>query len=225
MSICRHNTFTACPLEASRDRMLPLFALTDCSVVTEFIVIIIAAALANNFVLIQFLGVTSVFAMPVGPRLRPAALMSVASGLLIISSTMINYLIYHYGLLPSGTAYLRLVAFMLTSTLLAAVTGVFLRRLNDADYVQTRSTISIMALNTCVLGTALISLNSQANFVQTLALAIGAAIGFGIVLMLVSAMRLRLQNTAVPTPFRGASIALISTGLLALGFLGFAGIV
>lgn len=88
-----------------------------------------------------------------------------------------------------------------------------------------RGTIAIMALNTCVLGTAIISLNQEDSFAQTLALAIGAALGFGIVLILISAMRLRLQNTAVPASFRGAAIALISTGLLALGFLGFAGIV
>jgi electron transport complex protein RnfA len=193
--------------------------------VTEFIVIIIAAALANNFVLIQFLGVTSVLAIPLGPQLRPAALMSMASGLLIITSTVINHLIYYYGLLPSGTPYLRLVAFMLTSTLLASVIDAFWRRLSATSHKQIRGTIAIMALNTCVLGSALISLNQEASFAQMLALATGAAIGFGIVLILVSAMRLRLQTTAVPKPFRGAAITLVSMGLLALGFLGFAGIV
>ena len=114
---------------------------------------------------------------------------------------------------------------MLVTTLLAALIDAFWRRINAISYEQIRGAFIILALNTCVLGTALISLNQEANFTQTLALAMGAAIGFSLVFILVSAMRIRLQCTAVPMPFRGAAITLISTGLLALGFLGFAGIV
>lgn len=192
---------------------------------TEFIVIIIAAALANNFVLIQFLGVTSVLALPMQTQLRPALHMSMASSVLIVLSSVINYLIYHTVLLPSETLYLRLIAFMLTTKLLAVAIEAIWRRVSLISYEQVRGSFLIMSLNTCILGAALISLNQEANFLQTLALAIGAAIGFCLVFILVSAMRIRLHNTAVPMPFRGTAITLISTGLLALGFLGFAGIV
>lgn len=191
----------------------------------EFLVIVIGAALANNFVLIQFLGVTGVLALPLSNTLRPALLVAGASSALIVSSAAMNHLTYHFILVPSDTAYLRLVTFMFTATVLLSVLAALWQRIHILTYVQIQRALTLVAINTCILGTTVLSIDQQASFGQSVSQAIGAALGFTIVLLLISAMRLRLSNTQIPKPFRGPAIALISTGLLALGFLGFAGIV
>lgn len=192
---------------------------------TEFLIIVIGAALANNFVLVQFLGVTGALALPVTNQLRPSLFVALASAALIVISATVNYLSYHLVLLPSGTQYLRLVAFMLTATVLLGLLAAAWQRIHSASFDQIRGSLLLVAVNTCILGTTILSIDQQDSFATAIGQALGAATGFALVLIVLSAIQIRLHHTRVPQPFRGPAIALISTGLLALGFLGFAGIV
>ena len=83
--------------------------------------------------------------------------------------------------------------------------------------------IPLIASNCAVLGVALLNSTASRSFVAAMFYGAGAALGFGIVLALLAGIRERLEFADVPKPFRGASIALITAGIMSLAFLGFAG--
>jgi electron transport complex protein RnfA len=75
------------------------------------------------------------------------------------------------------------------------------------------------------LGVAILNIQKQHTFLQSAIYGFGAAIGFSLVLILFAAMRERLAAADIPSPFKGASIAMITAGLMSLAFLGFTGLV
>ena len=85
--------------------------------------------------------------------------------------------------------------------------------------------LPLITTNCAVLGVALLSFNAQHNFIQSFTYGIGASLGFSLVLILFSAMRERLEVADIPVAFKGAPIALITAGLMALAFMGFTGLV
>ena len=85
--------------------------------------------------------------------------------------------------------------------------------------------IALITTNCAVLGVALLNINKDHNFLQSLFYGFGAAVGFSLVLVLFAAMRERLAVADVPTPFKGAAIGMITAGLMSLAFMGFAGLV
>jgi electron transport complex protein RnfA len=76
-----------------------------------------------------------------------------------------------------------------------------------------------------VLGVALLNFQEQHNFFESIIYGFGAAVGFSLVLIMFSAMREKLANADVPTPFKGSAIAMITAGLMSLAFMGFTGLV
>ena len=85
--------------------------------------------------------------------------------------------------------------------------------------------LPLITTNCAVLGVALLNINQQHNFIESVIYGFGAALGFSLVLILFSAMRERLVVADVPAPFKGASIAMITAGLMSLAFMGFTGLV
>jgi len=191
----------------------------------EFIVIIIGAALVNNLVLLQFMGVSSVLSERATARLDTALVLSLSTLALLLVSAAINHLLYHTLLAPLGLVYLRLITFMLVIALLVSLLEILLQRHYPLLRTRLGPAVPMLAANTAILAASLLSLDQQYSLGQTLAHAAGAGIGFAIVTFLFTGIRHRLSHDAAPAPLRGAPIHLISASLLALGFLGFAGIV
>lgn len=191
----------------------------------EFIVIIIGAALVNNLVLLQFMGVSPVLSGRATARLDTAVVLSLATLALLLLSAVINHLLYHTLLVPLDLVFLRLITFMLVIALLVSLLDIGLQRRSPLLRERLGLAVPMLAANTAILATSLLSLDQEFGLAQTVAYAAGAGIGFGIVTFLFTGIRQRLLRDAAPRPFRGAAIHLISAGLMALGFLGFAGIV
>ena len=84
--------------------------------------------------------------------------------------------------------------------------------------------LPLITTNCAVLGVALLNVQTSKTFLQALAFGIGAGLGFCLVMLLFAGIRERLELADVPTPFKGAAIALVTAGLMSLGFMGFAGI-
>jgi electron transport complex protein RnfA len=85
--------------------------------------------------------------------------------------------------------------------------------------------LPLITTNCAVLGVALLNLRLQHNFFESITYGFGASAGFSLVLIMFSAMREKLANADVPTPFKGAAIAMITAGLMSLAFMGFTGLV
>ena len=188
---------------------------------TELLAIIFAAALVNNFVLVQFLGLCPF--LGASRRMDGALGMALATGLVLTLASGLSYLIERYVLLLFGVEYLRLIAFILVIGAAVQFTDLALRRTSPVLHRILGLYIPLIASNCAVLGVALLNSTQQRTLLSALLYGAGAALGFGIVLTLLSGLRERLEDADVPSPFKGPAIALITAGIMSMAFFGFSG--
>jgi electron transport complex protein RnfA len=189
--------------------------------VTELILIIVGAALVNNFVLVQFLGLCPF--MGASRRVEGAVGLALATGLVLTVASGLSYLIDHFLLIPNDLEYLRLISFILVIGAAVQLTEQVVRRSSPLLYRVLGLYIPLIASNCAVLGVALLNSTASRSLVAALFYGAGAAVGFGVVLALLAGIRERLEFADVPKPFQGASIAFVTAGIMSLAFLGFAG--
>ena len=190
---------------------------------TQIFSIIVAAALVNNMVLIQSLGVSSLFAY--SNRLRNAIELALVSFLVIFLASAINLILYRVLLAPLELEYLALLCFVGVSSILTLLVLHSLEKYFPLSMRRQRLAFYLIAGNSSILGLSLLNTASERSVVDCLAYSFGAAMGFALVLLAFTALRQRLDGADVPAPFRGAAIQLISAGIAAMCFLGFAGLV
>lgn len=190
---------------------------------TEFFLLLIGTVLVNNFVLVQFLGLCPF--MGVSSKLETAIGMSMATTFVLTLASLSSYLVEHYILLPLELSYLRTLSFILVIAVVVQFTEMVVRKTSPTLYRLLGIFLPLITTNCAVLGVALLNINEQHNFIESVIYGFGAAVGFSLVLILFSAMRERLAVADIPAPFKGASIAMITAGLMSLAFMGFTGLV
>lgn len=188
---------------------------------TELGLIIIAAALVNNFVLVQFLGLCPF--MGASRRLEGAVGMGLATGLVLTTASALSHIVERWLLIPYDLEYLRLIAFILIIGAAVQLTELLVRRFSPLLHRILGLYIPLIASNCAVLGVALLNSTASRSLLAAIFYGAGAALGFGLVLALLAGLRERLELADVPVPFRGSAIALVTAGILSLAFLGFTG--
>ena len=189
--------------------------------VGQLMLVVVAAALVNNFVLVQFLGLCPF--VGASRRLEGAIGMSLATGLVLTTASGLSYLVDHFLLRPYGLEYLRLLAFILVIGAAVQLTEHLIRRLSPVLYRVLGLYIPLIASNCAVLGVALLNTSANRSFIAALFYGTGAALGFGLVLVMLAGLRERLETADVPEVFKGSAIAFITAGIMSLAFLGFSG--
>ena len=189
---------------------------------TELALILVSTVLVNNFVLVRFLGLCPF--MGVSGKLEGAIGMSVATMFVLTVSSVSSYLLSTYLLRPFGLEYLSTLGFILVIATVVQLTEMVMRKTSPLLYRILGIFLPLITSNCAVLGVALLNVQEQHNLLQSALYGFGAAAGFSLVLILFSAMRERLQLSDIPVHFRGAPIALITAGLMALAFMGFTGL-
>lgn len=188
---------------------------------TELALIVVAAALVNNFVLVQFLGLCPF--LGASRKIEGAVGMGLATGLVLTTASGLSYIVERWLLAPFGLGYLRLVAFILVIGAAVQFTEILIRRFSPLLHRVLGLYIPLIASNCAVLGVALLNSTARRSFVASLFYGTGAAAGFALVLVLLAGLRERVDESAVPRAFRGPAIALVTAGIMSLAFLGFAG--
>ncbi len=189
---------------------------------TEHLLILVSTVLANNFVLVRFLGLCPF--MGVSNKLEGAIGMSVATAFVLTLSSVAGYLMHQYLLQPLGLEYLSTLGFILAIAVTVQLTEMVMRKTSPLLYRVLGIFLPLITSNCAVLGVALLNVQEQHNLLQSALYGFGAAAGFGLVLVMFSAIRERLAFADVPVPFQGASIGLVTAGLMALAFMGFNGL-
>jgi electron transport complex protein RnfA len=190
---------------------------------TEIILLLISTVLVNNFVLVQFLGLCPF--MGVSGKLETAIGMSMATTFVLTIASMSSYLVEAYILAPLGIEYLRTLSFILVIAVVVQFTEMVVHKTSPTLYRLLGIFLPLITTNCAVLGVALLNITEQHNFIESIIYGFGAAVGFSLALILFSAMRERLAAADVPAPFKGASIAMITAGLMSLAFMGFTGLI
>ena len=187
----------------------------------ELLLIALGAALVNNFVLVQMLGVCPFIGG--SQRVEGALGLSLSMGLVLTVAAGAAQLVDRYVLRPYGLEYLRLFALVLVIGVAVAVIDLAIRRFSPVLQRMLGLYVPVVATNCAVLGVALINTAASRSFVAALFYGTGAAVGFGLALTLFAALRERVVLADVPIAFRGAPITFITAGILSLAFMAFAG--
>lgn len=189
---------------------------------SHYLFIIIGAVLVNNVVLVKILGLCPF--MGVSKKLETAYGMGAATTFVLTVATGAGYIIDHYLLIPFELEYLRTLSFIVTIAAIVQLTEMVIAKSSPALQRTLGIYLPLITTNCAVLGVPLINVNNGFNFVESLLFGAGSAFGFSLVMLLFAALRERLEGADVPQHFRGAAIAMITTGLMALAFMGFAGL-
>ncbi len=189
----------------------------------EYALILVSTVLVNNFVLTKFLGLCPF--LGVSRKLETATGMALATTFVLTLSSVCSYLANTYLLAPLGLEYLRTITFILVIAGVVQFTEMVIQKSSPLLYKVLGIFLPLITTNCAVLGVALLNVQQDAGFLRSATFGFGASVGFSMVLILFAAMRERITVADVPVPFRGASIALITAGLMAMAFMGFSGLV
>ena len=163
--------------------------------------------------------------MGVSSKLETAIGMSMATTFVLTLASLTSYLVEHYILVPLDIQFLRTLSFILVIAVVVQLTEMIVHKTSPTLYRLLGIFLPLITTNCAVLGVALLNVNQSNNFFQSVIYGFGAALGFSLVLVLFAALRERLTVADVPTPFKGASIAMVTAGLMSLAFMGFTGLV
>ncbi|MBK9493054.1 MAG: Electron transport complex protein RnfA [Alphaproteobacteria bacterium ADurb.BinA280] len=187
----------------------------------EVALILIGTVFVNNFVLAKFLGLCPF--MGVSKRLDAAYGMALATAFVLTLSAGLSWMLQTWVLQPLALDHLRTLGFILLIAAVVQFTETVMKRQAPALYRVLGIYLPLITTNCAVLGVALLNAQTQHSFLHALLYGFGAALGFSLVLVMFAAMRERLEAAQTPASFRGTPIALITAGLMALAFMGFAG--
>lgn len=189
----------------------------------EYFLIIISAIFVNNIVLTQFLGICPL--LGVSNRFSTASGMGGAVIFVMTLSTIVTYLTNNYILQPLGLGYLQTITYILVIAALVQMLEIILKKVSPALYQALGVYLPLITTNCTILGVAILVIQKGYNLIQSTVFAISTAMGFALALIIFAGIREQLELVDIPKPMKGAPIALLVAGLLAMAFMGFSGIV
>lgn len=189
---------------------------------TDYFLLLLGTALVNNVVLVKFLGLCPF--MGVSNKLDTAISMGMATTFVLTLAAISSWLIEHFILQPLNIGYLRILAFILVIAAVVQLTEMIIRKTSPVLYQMLGIFLPLITTNCAVLGVALLNVQEQNSFMQSVLYGFGSAIGFTLVMVIFAGIRERLALADVPDTFVGTPIAFIAAGLLSLAFMGFAGL-
>lgn len=184
--------------------------------------ILFTAALVNNFVLSQFMGICPF--LGVSKKVETAAGMGGAVVFVITSASLCTSILYNYLLVPAQLEYLNTIVFILVIAALVQFVEMVLKKMMPALYKSLGVYLPLITTNCAVLGVALLSVQNEYGVLESVVNGIGASLGFLLAIVLMAGIREKLENSNIPEAFKGTPIVLITAGLMAIAFCGFGGV-
>jgi electron transport complex protein RnfA len=186
-------------------------------------VLFFTAAVLNNFVFYRFLGMCAYLGL--SKSIDTSVGMGLAVTFVMVIANVVTWFIQWYLLAPMGLQFLELMTFILVIAAVVQLIEMYMkkhvRRMFDAFGIY----LPLITTNCTILGITLLNVIAQYDLVQSVVFALGAGAGYTLALLLLAGIRERLELADVPECLQGVPISLITTGLLALAFSGFTGMV
>ena len=189
----------------------------------NLLTILIAMVLVNNIVLSKFLGLCPFFG--VSKKLSNAFSMGIAVTLVMLIASVSTSVIYNYILVPYKVEFMKIVIYILVIASLVQIVELTIKRTNIMLYNALGIYLPLITTNCAVLGITLINSAENYSILESTVSALGAGIGFTLVLIIMSGIREKLDLGDCPKSMRGLPVAFITAALLALAFMGFSGLV
>lgn len=188
-----------------------------------YILIFIGAVFVNNIVLAQFLGICPF--LGVSKKIDTALGMSGAVAFVMTIATVITFIIQKLVLERFEITFLQTITFILVIASLVQLVEIILKKVSPALYQALGVFLPLITTNCAILGVAIMTIQKDMNLLESVVFAISSAVGFGLALILFAGIREQLNLVNLPKGMKGTPAALLVAGLLAMAFMGFAGIV
>ena len=189
----------------------------------SYFAIVIGAVFVNNVVLAQFLGICPF--LGVSSKVETSLGMGAAVVFVMTISSIVVYLLQYHVLVPLRIEYMQTIVFILVIAALVQMVEIILKKISPALYQALGIFLPLITTNCAVLGVAILLVQKESNLVQSFTYAVSTAVGFALALVVFSGIRERLELNDVPRAMRGVPVALVTAGILAMAFMGFAGLV
>lgn len=189
----------------------------------ELIMIAVGSALVNNVVLSQFLGICPF--LGVSKKVNTAAGMGGAVIFVITIASFVTGVIYQFILEPTGFEYLQTIVFILVIAALVQFVEMFLKKVMPPLYEALGVYLPLITTNCAVLGVALNNVQYEYNLLEGVVNGFATATGFTISIVIMAGIREKIEYNDVSPSFKGTPIVLVTAGLMAIAFFGFAGLI
>ncbi len=189
----------------------------------KFLIIFIVAVFVNNVVLSQFLGICPF--LGVSKKVSTATGMGAAVTFVLLLATMVTWLVQTYILVPLELEFLQTIAFILVIATLVQMIEMIIKKISPALYQALGVFLPLITTNCCVLGVAILVIQKEFTYAESLMYAVSIGIGFLLAMVIFAGIREQLAKTgSTPRAMKGTPIALITAGILAMAFMGFSGL-
>jgi len=189
----------------------------------EILAIFVSAILIQNYVLYYFLGICPF--LGVSKKLDSALSMGMAVTFVMTITAITSWMINHWILIPYKLEYLQIVSFILIIASLVQLVEMFIRKVSPPLYQALGIYLPLITTNCAIMGLALLAVLKKFGFIQTVVFGVSSGLGFTLAIVLMAGIREQLELSDVPEPLKGAGIALIVAGIMALAFQGFSGMI
>ncbi len=189
----------------------------------ELILIFLAAAITNNFVLTLFLGICPF--LGVSNKVDTALHMGMATTFVMTLTATIAWVINNHILIRFNLPFLEYVAFIITIASIVQFVEMFIKKASPVLFNTLGVFLPLITTNCAILGLALFAVLRNYSFTQSIFFGVGAGAGFTLALVIMAGIREELELAEVPRVFQGAPITMLVAGILALCFMGFAGMI
>jgi len=184
---------------------------------------IVAASLINNFVFTRFLGLCIFFG--VSKKMETAVGMSITFTAVMMVSSGLSWLMFHLVMVPLNITFLKIIVFIGIVAGFVQASDTIMRKVSPELYYKLGIYLALISTNCIILAVPLISAGEHYSFIESLAFALGSGLGFALALVIMASIREKLELADIPAPFKGLPIAFVVTGLIALAFTGFSGLI
>ena len=189
---------------------------------SDLLKIAVAAAMINNVVLSQFLGLCPFIG--VSKKTKTAAGMGAAVIFVITIASALTHVVYYQILARLGIEYLETIVFILLIAALVQFVEMVLKKISPPLYSALGVYLPLITTNCAVLGVAITNVGNGYSFVESIINGLGTALGFTISIVILAGLREKMEYNDIPESFKGTPIILLTAGLMAIAFSGFAGV-
>jgi len=185
--------------------------------------IFIASMLVNNFVFSRYLGLCIFFG--VTKKMETSIGMSFTFTTVMLISAALNWLIYNYVMIPYHLGFLKIVIFIGVIAAFVQAADTIMKKVAPALYYKLGIYLALIVTNCVILAVPLLNADENYSLFESMAMAVGSGLGFSLALIIMASIREKLELADVPRSFQGLPISFVLTGLIALAFLGFSGMI
>ena len=190
---------------------------------SSLLTVLLAGILTDNYVLAKTTGICPF--LGVSKKFQQAAGMGVAVIFVMLAATAATWPIYTYLLKEFNLVYLQTIVFILVIAALVQFVEIILKKFIPPLYQSLGVYLPLITTNCAVLGIANENISKGRDFITSMVASLGVGVGFLLAMILFAGVRSRIENCPAPKPFRGIPITLVAASIVAMAFLGFAGVV